>query len=113
MYTKNRLIQFADWMEENLEIDDDEKQRIAVGISSGLVKNKIDFSNLCTDSLIQLFRVKIKLVGYCNLGLCKKEDEAVVFAGLEKYRKIYEISLKSALKDGNKDEKEERVSGVW
>ncbi len=109
MYTKNQLVQFADWMEENLKIDDDEKHNIAAGVLYSSPKPNIDFENLSIGNIIALFRLKINRVRFDNLGICKKEEEVMIFSGLERYRRIYEITLKSA----RTSKKEERVSGWW
>lgn len=113
MHTKESLGQFANWLEENLEIDDEEKKRIATGVSSGLSKNGIDYSNLSIGSLVGLFRMKIRLVKFCGLGICKKEYEKDLFAGLEKWRNKYETALKRAKKDSQEEGDKERVSGWW
>jgi hypothetical protein len=114
MYTKERLNQFADWMENQGEFEHHEDNETVAGAvlssisKNGQLENDLKLDNLSAKSLIGIFRIKIERIKFDNLGICKKEDEKMIFAGFEKWRRKYESALKSTRK-----EDEQRVSGWW
>jgi len=116
MYTKKRLNQFADWFEQQGEINEKDKRETAEAVLSGILKHKklhknLDINDLNIKNIIRMFRFKIGQIKFDELGICTKKDEKMVFQGIEQFREEFEIQSKRQVEVKSGEKSVDRASG--